>query len=64
MPSTFRIPKAPVTGLYGRFLTAYARRTYGQVPDGVHVYFHHRPVLRAVLGFEARSRSGASSTRT
>ena len=36
MPSTFRIPKAPVTGLYGRFLTAYARRTYGQVPDGVH----------------------------
>lgn len=54
MPSTFRIPKAPVTGLYGRFLTAYARRTYGQVPDGVHVYFHHRPVLRAVLGFEGK----------
>ena len=54
MPSTFRIPKAPVTGLYGRLLTAYARRTYGQVPDGVHVYFHHRPVLKAVLGFERR----------
>ena len=54
MPSTFRIPKAPVTGLYGRILTAYARRTYGQVPDGVHVTFHHRPVLRAVLGFEGK----------
>ncbi|WP_395693373.1 carboxymuconolactone decarboxylase family protein [Nocardioides sp.] len=54
MPSTFRIPKAPVTGLYGRFLTAYARRTYGQVPDGVHVYFHHKPLLRAVLGFEGK----------
>jgi len=54
MPSTFRIPKAPVTGLYGRLLTAYARRTYGQVPDGVHVYFHHRPLLKAVLGFERK----------
>lgn len=54
MPSTFRIPKAPVTGLYGRFLTAYARRTFGQVPDGVHVYFHHKPVLKAVLGFEGK----------
>ncbi|WP_028638755.1 carboxymuconolactone decarboxylase family protein [Nocardioides sp. URHA0032] len=54
MPSTFRIPKAPVTGLYGKFLTAYARRTYGEVPDGVHVYFHHKPVLKAVLGFEGK----------
>lgn len=54
MPSTFRIPKAPITGLYGRFLTAYARRTYGQVPDGAHVYFHHKPVLKAVLGFEGK----------
>lgn len=54
MPSTFRIPKAPVTGLYGRFLTAYARRTFGQVPDGVHVYFHHKPLLKAVLAFEGK----------
>jgi hypothetical protein len=30
--STFRIPKARITGLYGRILTAYARRTWGQVP--------------------------------
>jgi AhpD family alkylhydroperoxidase len=54
MPSTFRIPKAPVAGLYGRLLSAYARRTYGQIPDGVHVYFHHKPVLKAVLGFERK----------
>jgi len=54
MPSTFRIPKAPVTGLYGRFLTMYARRTYGELPDGVYVYFHHKPVLKAVLGFEGK----------
>jgi AhpD family alkylhydroperoxidase len=54
MPSTFRIPKAPITGLYGKFLTAYARRTFGEVPDGVHVYFHHKPLLKAVLGFEGK----------
>ena len=54
MPSTFRIPQAPITGLYGKLLTAYARRTYGEVPDGVHVYFHHQGVLKAVLGFERK----------
>ena len=54
MPSTFRIPKAPVTGLYGRCLTWYARRTYGELPDGVYVYFHHKPMLKAVLAFEGK----------
>ena len=54
MPSTFRIPKAPITGLYGRALEWYARRTYGQVPDGAYVYFHHKPVLKAVFGFEGK----------
>ena len=54
MPSTFRIPATPLTGLYGRFLAAYARRTYGEVPDNALVYFHHRPVLKAVLGFEQK----------
>ncbi|MFC5176631.1 carboxymuconolactone decarboxylase family protein [Nocardioides taihuensis] len=54
MPSTFRIPKAPVAGLYGRALVAYARRTFGQVPDGAWVYFHHLPLLKAVYGFERK----------
>jgi AhpD family alkylhydroperoxidase len=54
MPSTFRIPKAPITGLYGKFLTWYARRTFGELPDGMHVYFHHRPLLKALLGFEGK----------
>lgn len=54
MPSTFRIPKAPITGLYGKVLSAYARRTYGEVPDNAYVYWHHRPVLKAVLGFERK----------
>jgi AhpD family alkylhydroperoxidase len=35
-------------------MTAYAKRTYGELPDGVYVYFHHKPVLRAVMGFERK----------
>ena len=54
MPSTFRIPKAEVTGLYGKVMSAYARRTYGQIPDNAYVLWHHRPVLKAVLRFEQR----------
>ena len=54
MASTFRIPKAPITGLYGKLMTAYARRTFGEVPDGMYVYFHHRRLLKAVLGFEGK----------
>ena len=54
MPSTFRIPKAEIRGFYGKALAAYARRTYGQVPDNAYVFWHHRPVLKAVLSFEAK----------
>lgn len=54
MPSTFRIPKAPITGLYGRLMSIYARRTFGEIPDNAYVYFHHKPVLKAVLGFEGK----------
>ncbi|CAI9400490.1 carboxymuconolactone decarboxylase family protein [Nocardioides sp. T2.26MG-1] len=54
MPSTFRIPKAQVTGLYGKVMSAYARRTYGQIPDNAYVLWHHRDVLKAVLRLEQR----------
>ena len=54
MPSTFRIPKAEIRGLYGKALSAYARRTYGQVPDNAYVLWHHRPALGAVLSFERK----------
>ncbi|MDI6910642.1 carboxymuconolactone decarboxylase family protein [Nocardioides sp.] len=55
MPSTFRIPKATITGLYGKVMSAYARRTFGEIPDGLYVYFHHKPLLRAVVGFEGKA---------
>jgi AhpD family alkylhydroperoxidase len=54
MPSRFRVPKAEVTGLYGKFLTAYAKRTYGQVPDGVYVLWHNRKVLNSLFRFEQK----------
>ncbi|MDN4163272.1 carboxymuconolactone decarboxylase family protein [Nocardioides abyssi] len=54
MPSTFRIPRATPTGLWARAMEAYARRTYGQVPDNAYVLWHHRKALRAVLSFESK----------
>lgn len=56
MPSTsrFRIPKAEITGLYGALMKRYARRAFGEVPDGAYVYFHHKPLLKAVMGFEGK----------
>jgi AhpD family alkylhydroperoxidase len=54
MPSTFRIPKARITGLYGKVMSAYARRTFGEIPDGLCVYFHHKPLMKAVIGFEGK----------
>ncbi|GGD13772.1 carboxymuconolactone decarboxylase family protein [Nocardioides daphniae] len=54
MPSTFRIPAAPMEGPLARVVRAVARRTYGQVPDIVPVMWHHRPLLRATLAHERR----------
>ncbi|WP_432476315.1 carboxymuconolactone decarboxylase family protein [Nocardioides sp. GXQ0305] len=52
--STFRVPPAPIRGLYGRALEWYARRTYGEVPDNAYVLWHNRKVLRAIFGFEQK----------
>ena len=54
MTSTFRIPKAPISGPLGAVVRAWTTRTYGQVPDGTYVYWHHRRVLRDVIGFERK----------
>lgn len=52
MPSRFRIPKARITGLYGRILTAYARRKWGALPDNGYVLWHNRRVLKTTLALE------------
>ena len=53
MPSTFRIPKADLTGLYGAAVRMVSRRMYGEVPDVGYV-FHHKPLLRAVMWLETK----------
>src|SRR3954454_14865939 len=57
MPSTrtFRIPKAEITGLYGALMKLFAKRMLGgEFPDNGYVYFHHKPVLKAILSFEGK----------
>lgn len=56
MTSTFRIPKATISGPYGALLTRISTHMFGQVPDNLYVYWHQRAVLRAILGFENRVR--------
>ena len=54
MASTYRIPRAKLTGAYGRLLETVTRRMWGKVPDNLYVAFHHRPVMNAVFGFERK----------
>jgi hypothetical protein len=45
MSSSFRIPKAEVTGLYGAIVKRMSRKMFGVVPDPVGVAWHNRKVL-------------------
>jgi alkylhydroperoxidase family enzyme len=55
MPSTFRIPKADLTGPYGALVRLFARkRLGGEMPDNAYVYFHQKQVLKAVMTFEGK----------
>ena len=49
-----RVPLDEPRGVLGRLLAWYAQRTYGDVPDNGLALLHHKPVLRALLGFERR----------
>ena len=53
--SEFRVPKAEITGLYGRMMKAYAKRMWGEVPDNAYVLWHNRKVLKAVFAGEAKT---------
>ncbi len=54
MSSKFRVPKAEITGAYGKALTVYARRVFGQIPDNVYVLWHNPKVLKSVFKFEQK----------
>nr|WP_246300018.1 carboxymuconolactone decarboxylase family protein [Nocardioides panaciterrulae] len=44
-----------MSGVYGAVVKAVARRMIGdELPDNLFVYFHNKPVLRAVVSFEGK----------
>ena len=47
-----RVPMEEPSGLYGRLINWYSRRTYGDVLDPALAMWHHRPLLRTMLRFE------------
>jgi alkylhydroperoxidase family enzyme len=49
-----RVPLDEPSGLLGRAIAWWSRRTFGDVPDNALALLHNRPVLTAVLGFERR----------
>lgn len=50
MSSTTRIPTAEITGPHGYFVKRFCRKMLGEVPEGVAVMWHNRPVLRSLSG--------------
>lgn len=49
-----RVPIDEPTGIMGKLIGWYSRRTYGDVLDNALVLLHHKRALRALLGFEKR----------
>ncbi|WP_127480380.1 carboxymuconolactone decarboxylase family protein [Nocardioides pantholopis] len=45
MTGTTRIPAAEISGFKGSLIKRFARRTLGQVPSSIGVYWHHPKVL-------------------
>lgn len=49
-----RVPLSEPRTLFDRAVAWYCRRTYGDVLDNALALMHHRPVLKAVFGFEKK----------
>ena len=49
MTSTTRIQPAPITGVFGMIVKRFSMKLLGEVPEPLGVYFHNRPVLKALL---------------
>lgn len=55
MTTSTRVPPAEVDGVYGALVKLMSRRTFGKVPDGLGVLWHHRQVLNFSFGLGRRS---------
>jgi alkylhydroperoxidase family enzyme len=53
--STTRVPKAEITGVYGALAKRFSRKLLGRVPEPLGVYWHNRPVLKAMMGLGAKA---------
>ena len=51
MTGTTRIPPAEITGFKGALIKRFAKRTLGQVPTSIGVYWHHPKALMDMAGF-------------
>ena len=51
MTTTTRIPKAEITGIYGRLLKVMTRKMLGQVPDSAAVMWHYPAVFKDLMSF-------------
>ena len=54
MTGTTRIPVAEITGFKGALIKRFARRTLGQVPSSIGVYWHHQKVLMDMAGLGSK----------
>ena len=51
MTATTRIPAAEITGFKGALIKRFARKTLGQVPTAIGVYWHHQKVFMDITAF-------------
>jgi alkylhydroperoxidase family enzyme len=54
MTGTTRIPAAEITGVKGWLVKRFARRSLGQVPTSLGVYWHNQKVLMSMAGAGAK----------
>ena len=50
MTGTTRIPAAEITGFKGMLIKRFARRSLGQVPTSLGIYWHNQKVLMGMAG--------------
>ena len=50
MTGTPRIPAAEITGVKGALIKRFARKTLGQVPSSLGVYWHNQKVMMSMAG--------------
>ncbi len=53
--SNLRIAPAEITGVYGALVKRFSKKILGRVPEPLGVYWHNRPVLKAMMGVGAKA---------